>query len=45
MMKHRLAKGYYTTTCMNCNQTCHYPCRVSTNNMKKKCAAMLNGKC
>ncbi|CAH3182360.1 unnamed protein product [Porites evermanni] len=32
--------GQYTTNCLVCNYTCHFPCRIPRNENKKGCAAM-----
>ena len=41
----KLATGTYTTNCLVCNYTCHYPCRIPKNENKSRCAAMSNGSC
>ena len=43
--KKDLPQGEHTTTCIICNYTCHYPCKIPDNNHKSKCSAMKNGKC
>ena len=40
-----LATGTYTTNCLVCNFTCHYPCSIPRNENKDRCAAMTNGSC
>ena len=40
-----LPSGTYTTNCMTCNYTCHYPCGIPRSEDKEGCAAMTNGKC
>ena len=40
-----LATGTYTTNCLVCNFTCHYPCSIPRNENKRGCAAMLDGSC
>ena len=40
-----LATGTYTTNCLVCNFTCHYPCSIPRNENKDGCAAMLDGSC
>lgn len=35
-----LEPGEYVTNCSHCNKTCHYPCRISKDCNKYKCAAM-----
>lgn len=40
-----LPTGTYTTNCLVCNFTCHYPCSIPRNEDKKGCAAMSNGSC
>ena len=40
-----LATGTYTTNCLVCNFTCHYPCSIPRNENKNGCAAMLDGSC
>lgn len=38
--------GEYVTNCSHCNKTCHYPCHISQDCHKNRCAAMnKNGKC
>ena len=34
----------YFTNCYTCNDTCHYPCTISSND-KTNCASMKNGFC
>ena len=40
-----LATGTYTTNCLVCNFTCHFPCSIPRNENKDKCAAMSNESC
>ena len=40
-----LETGTYTTNCLTCNFTCHYPCRIPRNENKDGCVAMSNGSC
>ena len=40
-----LPTGTYTTNCLVCNFTCHYPCSIPRNEDKRGCAAMLDGSC
>ena len=35
-----LKNGEYVTNCLQCNYTCHYPCRIPDNDDKWKCYAM-----
>ena len=35
-----LKQQEYTTNCLKCNYTCHYPCLLPNNEDKKGCAAM-----
>ncbi|KAL3855670.1 hypothetical protein ACJMK2_014889 [Sinanodonta woodiana] len=38
--------GTYTTNCMSCNRTCHYPCDIPCREGKFRCTAMdSNGYC
>ena len=41
----KLDPGRYTTNCLTCNYTCHYPCGIPNNEDKSGCWAMTNGKC
>ena len=41
----KLDTGTYTTNCLVCNYTCHFPCKISRNDKKDGCAAMSNGSC
>ena len=41
----KLDTGTYTTNCLVCNYTCHYPCSIPRNENKNGCAAMSNGSC
>jgi hypothetical protein len=40
-----LSPGVHTTTCINCNFTCHNGCAYSNNAEKANCCAMSNGYC
>ena len=40
-----LPTGTYTTNCLVCNFTCHFPCSIPRNENKDGCAAMTNGSC
>ena len=40
-----LTTGTYTTNCLVCNFTCHYPCKISRDEDKDRCAAMRNKSC
>lgn len=40
-----LAPGIHTTTCLNCNRTCHENCIFSNNEDKAKCIAMNKSFC
>ena len=40
-----LASGTYTTNCLVCNFTCHFPCSIPRNENKNGCAAMSDGSC
>ena len=40
-----LPQGSHTTTCLNCNLTCHKICYITDDDQKYDCAAMENGKC
>lgn len=40
-----LAPGKHTTTCLNCNLTCHKICYIADDDQKYDCAAMEDGKC
>ena len=40
-----LETGTYTTNCLSCNFTCHFPCKIPTNENKDRCKAMSNGSC
>ena len=35
-----LPTGEYITNCTKCNRTCHYPCKISDDASKWRCAAM-----
>ncbi len=37
--------GTYTTNCLTCKRTCHYPCTRTDDNDKAKCGVMKNGYC
>ena len=41
----KLDTGTYTTNCLVCNYTCHFPCGIPRNENKDGCAAMSNGSC
>ena len=41
----KLDTGTYTTNCLVCNYTCHFPCTIPRNENKDRCAAMSNGSC
>lgn len=41
----KLDTGTYTTNCLVCNFTCHFPCSIPRNENKDGCAAMSNGSC
>ena len=41
----KLDTGTYTTNCVVCNYTCHFPCKIRRSENKKGCAAMSNGSC
>ena len=41
----KLPIGQYTTNCLVCNYTCHYPCSIPRNEDKRGCAAMLDESC
>jgi hypothetical protein len=32
--------GVFVTNCLQCNYTCHYPCKIAKDEYKYKCAAM-----
>ncbi|KAM3147581.1 hypothetical protein pb186bvf_000388 [Paramecium bursaria] len=40
-----LKQGEYTTNCIICNITCHFPCSYADDDEKQKCIAMNNGNC
>ena len=40
MEKIKLKHGTYATICFKCNITCHYPCTISNDKNKYRCAAM-----
>ena len=44
-VKLKLAIGTYTTNCLVCNYTCHFPCSIPRDENKNGCAAMSNGSC
>ena len=44
-VKVKLTTGTYTTNCLVCNFTCHYPCKISRDENKDRCAAMSNKSC
>ena len=41
----KLDTGTYTTNCLVCNYTCHFPCTIPRNENKDRYAAMSNGSC
>ena len=41
----KLETGTFTTNCLVCNHTCHFPCGIPRNENKSGCAAMSNGSC
>ena len=43
--KKNLEQGHYTSNCIICNYTCHYPCYIPDNNKKIRCSAMKKGSC
>ena len=43
--KKNLNQGEYTSNCLVCNYTCHYPCYIPDNNNKMRCSAMKNEFC
>ena len=43
--KKNLEQGHYTSNCLICNYTCHYPCYINNDNNKNRCSAMKNGFC
>ena len=43
--KQDLQQGQYTSNCIICNYTCHYPCYISDDNNKIRCSAMRNEYC
>ena len=40
-----LPTGTFTTNCLVCNFTCHFPCSIPRNENKDRCAAMSDGSC
>ena len=36
-----LDPGVYVTNCLTCNRTCHFPCKINTDEDKHGCAAMM----
>jgi len=38
-------QGIHTTTCLNCNNTCHYGCDIPDDGNKASCIAMTDGNC
>lgn len=38
--KEDIPAGTYITNCIDCNQTCHYPCGIDPKSDKKECSAM-----
>lgn len=43
--KKDLTQGQYTSNCIICNYTCHYPCYIPDDNNKIRCSAMRNEFC
>lgn len=43
--KKNLKQGQYTSNCLICNYTCHYPCYIPDNAKKMNCSAMRNQFC
>ena len=43
--KQDLQQGQYTSNCIICNYTCHYPCYIPDDNNKIRCSAMRNEYC
>ncbi|KAM3147582.1 hypothetical protein pb186bvf_000389 [Paramecium bursaria] len=43
--KEQLKQGQYTTNCVVCNTTCHFPCEIPEDKDKSQCAAMKNNYC
>ena len=43
--KTQLEPGTFVTNCINCNATCHFPCRIPKDEDKIGCSAMWNGTC
>ena len=41
----KLNQGEYTSNCLVCNYTCHYPCYIPDNDKKMRCSAMRNKFC
>ena len=42
IIKVDLEPGVYVTNCLECNTTCHYPCKIPDDGKKFCCAAMKN---
>jgi len=40
-----LDPGTYTTNCILCNVTCHYPCNIPDDDGKRDCTAMVQDNC
>ena len=45
MTKQDLQQGQYTSNCIICNYTCHYPCYIPDDNNKIRCSAMRDEYC
>ena len=45
MRKIDLQPEEYTTNCLTCNRTCHYPCAIPDDKAKRGCAVMQCGSC
>ena len=43
--KVELQDGEYTTNCLKCNYTCHFPCKIPDTKQKHGCAAMEDENC
>ncbi|XP_060083763.1 uncharacterized protein LOC132563017 [Ylistrum balloti] len=43
--KIRLGQGKYVTNCIVCHTTCHFPCKLTNDEDKVRCAAMKKGNC
>ena len=40
-----LPTGTYTTNCLVCNLTCHFPCPIPRSEKLDRCVVMVNGRC